>query len=93
MPAGAFLVRSGLKETEFYLSVRGPEGGPNVRHIEVDRYKNDYVAVLGTSDDAIGFATFGKLIEYLRSTPIHYEGFENDILLTEYVDRLGISAL
>ena len=94
MPAGTFIVRSGLKETEFYLSVKAPEGGPKVRHIEVDRYKDDFVAVLGTSEDAMGFPTFRKLIDYLRSTPIHYDGCENDVLLTDYVDRLaGITVL
>ena len=93
MSAGTFIVRSGLKETEFYISVRAPEGGPKVRHIEVDRYQNDFVAALGSNDDAIGFATIGKLIEYLRSTPIHFDGFENDVLLTDFVDRLGITIL
>ena len=91
MSAGTFIVRSGLKDTEFYISVRAPEGDPKVHHIEVDRYQNDFVASLG--DDALGFATFGKLIEYLRSTPIHFEGCENDLLLTDYVDRLGITIL
>ena len=93
MPAGAYIVRSGQRETEFYLSVRAPEGGPKVRHIEVDRYEDDFVAVLGDSDDALGFATFGKLLEYLRSTPTTFEGCENDLILTEFVDRLGITTL
>ena len=64
---------------------------PKVRHIEVDRYQNDFVASLG--DEAMAFPTFGKLLEYLRSNPIHFEGCENEVLLTEYVDRLGITIL
>lgn len=93
VPAGSFIVRSGIRDTEFYISVRVAEGNPDVRHIEVDRYKNDFVAVLETNDDAMGFPTFGKLIEYLRSTPIHFDGCENGVLLKEWVDRVGMTIL
>lgn len=73
--------------------MRVAEGNPDVRHIEVDRYKNDFVAVLETNDDAMGFPTFGKLIEYLRSTPINFDGCENGVLLKEWVDRVGMTIL
>ena len=86
---GTFIVRSGLKESEFYISVRVEEPDSKVRHIEVDRYQNDFAAALG--DQSMSFATFGQLLDYLQSTPIHFEGCEHDVLLKDYVDRLGIT--
>lgn len=93
MPAGNFIVRSGRLKTEFYISVRMPQDLPKVRHIEVDRYKNDFVAILGTNEEAIGFGTFAKLIEYLRFNPTHFDECKDGILLTDHVDRLGITVV
>lgn len=84
-PVGSFLVRGGIKKGEFYISVKAPEGGPPVLHIEVDRYEDEFVAVCGSSPDPVEFPTFNQLIEYLQSAPIHYEGFASDIVLKDFV--------
>ena len=86
---GLFIVRAGLDEGEFYISVIAPEGGPKICHIAVNRLGNDFVAVCGPSGDAIAFSTFHELVEYLRSTPTHYEGIPSDLLLKNYVEKYG----
>ena len=84
---GSFLVRGGLEDGEFYISIRGSEEGPNFHHMAVNRHQNSFVAVCGPKADAMEFTTFQELIDYLRSTPTRSEGVDQDILLKDYVEK------
>ena len=84
---GSFIVRAGLDEGEFYISVIAPEGGPRIRHMAVNRRASSFVAVCGPFADAMAFTTFHELVEYLQSTPTHYDGIASDLLLKDYVEK------
>ena len=89
VPVGTFVVRAGAKEGEFYISARASGGGPKIRHIEVNRQDDGFVAVCGPFADAEVFTTFDDLIKYLRSTPTHFEGFDSDLTLKDFVKKHG----
>ena len=84
---GLYLVRSGLDQGEFYISMRTSKDGPKYRHVAVNRHDGCFVAICGPETEAMQFTTFNELLNYLRSTPTHLEGTDTELLLKEYVGK------
>ena len=86
---GSYLVRAGLDMGEFYISTRTSDDAAKYRHIAVNRHDDCFVAVCGPESQAMKFSTFNKLLEYLQSTPTHFEGTDSELLLTDYIEKDG----
>lgn len=84
---GSYLVRSGVDKGEFYVSARTFEDASKYRHIAVNRHDDSFVAVCGPDAEAMKFATFNKILEYLKSTPTRFEGSDSKFLLKDFISK------
>ena len=83
---GAFIVRAGLNEGEFYLSVRVPGEGPKYRHIPVNRRDNSFPVMCGADLETRTFDTFSELISYMKFKPTNFPE-SGELMLKDYIEK------
>ena len=88
VPVGTFLVRKGIQSEEYVLTVKGPNGGPDHRHLLIKHTSKDQFEVqFGSMPLSLEFDSISDVIEHFQVTPIEFGGDVPDVVLTNGWDK------